>query len=132
MVMVVTLLIFDTVNASVLVGSTYPSQMHAINGLNDSCDIDMELSRGPLQSDDNGCSLGESADSGASSKVNLASGRAVTLESGNDALVLCVGRVHENVHVNKAFRAYLEKMLTSHEQFDHCRWVQGCEVTGSW
>ena len=85
-----------------------------------------------MQSGDNGCSLDESADSGASSKVNLASGRAVTLESGKDARVLSVGCVHENVHVNKAFRAYLRKMLTSHEQFDHCRWVQGSEVTGSW
>ena len=62
---------FETVDASVLVGSTYPSQMHAINGLHDSCDIDMELSRIQLQSDDNGCSLGELADCRASSKVNL-------------------------------------------------------------
>ena len=123
---------FDTLDASVLVGSTYPSQMHAINGLNDSCDIDMELSHRQLQSGNNSCSLGESADSGASSKVNLAPGRAVTLESGKDARVLSVGSVHENVHVNKAFRANLRKMLTSHEQFNHCRWVQGSEVTGSW
>ena len=122
----------DTLDASVLVGSTYPSQMHAINGLNDSCDIDMELSHRQMQSGDNGCSLGESADSGASSKVNLASGRAVTLELGKDARVLSVGSVHENVHVNKALlEKYLRKMLTSHEQYDHCQWLQGSEVTGS-
>ena len=34
--------------------------------------------------------------------------------------------------MNKAFRAYLKKMLTSHEQFDQYRWVEGSEITGSW
>ena len=125
---------FDTVDASVLIGSSYSSQLHGINDSNDSCDIGMELSHGHLESDDKGYSyrLGEQADSGTSSKVNLAPGRAVTLESGKDARVLSVGRVHENVHVNKAFRAYLKKMLTSHEQFDQYRLVEGSEITGSW
>ena len=126
---------FDKVDASVLVGSSYSSQLHGINDSNDSCDIGIELSHKHLESDDKGYSyslgysLGEQADSGTSSKVNLAPGRAVTLESGKDARVLSVGRVHENVHVNKAFRAYLKKMLTLHEQFDQYRWVEGSEIT---
>ena len=122
---------FDTVDASVLVGSSYSSQLLGINGSNDSCDIGMELSHGHLESDYS-YSFGEQANSGTSSKVNLAPGRAETLESGKDARVLSVGRVHENVHVNKAFRAYLKKTLTSHEQFDQYRWVEGSEITGSW
>ena len=126
---------FDKVDASVLVGSSYSSQLHGINDSNDSCDIGIELSHKHLESDDKGYSyslgysLGEQADSGTSSKVNLAPGRAVTLESGKDARVLSVGRVHENVHVNKAFRAYLKKMLTLHEQFDQYRWVEGSKIT---
>ena len=81
---------FDAVDASVLVGSSYSSQLHGMNGLNDSCDIGMELSHGHLESDDKGYSysFGEQADSGTSSKVNLAPGRAVILESGKDARVL--------------------------------------------
>ena len=40
-------------------------------------------------------------------------GRAVTQELGKDAFVTSFGRVYENMHVNKAFRASFGKMLTS-------------------
>ena len=91
-----------------------------------------------LGSDDQVYSLGESADSETLSKVSigvqesdLAPGRAVTLETGNDAQISGVGHVHEYMQEKKAFGLYLEKMFKTHEWFDEGQWVQGSEMIGS-
>ena len=83
------------------------------------------IERSELGSDDQVYSLGESADSETLSKVSigvqesdLAPGRAVTVEMGNEAQISGVGQVHDYMHETEAFGLYLEKMLKSHERFD--------------
>ena len=135
---------FDTVSTSLLAGSSFSSYTDESNGSDDSCNFDIDGSSKHIEwlelgSDHQVYSLSESADSETLLKVrigvqesDLAPGRAVTLETGNDAQISGVGHVHELMHEKKAFGSYLEKMLRSHERYDQGHLVQGSEMIGSW
>ena len=98
-----------------MAGASFSSYTDVSNGSDDSCNFDIDgsskhIAWSELGSDDQVYSLSESADSETLLKVrigvqesDLAPGRAVTLETGNDAQISGVGHVHEYMHEKKSF-----------------------------